>query len=229
MGEGDALGEMMRVYKSPLDRKHPLWALHVFHNLDGNRTALMWKVHHCLGRRRVGGRAAESDVRLSRRARRYAAAAGAVGGGQAVEPDTANGGCAAESDSRRGERDDRRCGRGDRGSGVGGGARAAVGRGVAGDDGAGDAANRADAVEFDAGDAGPDRDMDAADVRGLSRDQDGVRRIGQRCRTGYVDGGGGALFGASWVRRSRDSNCVLDVRSMCGIATSGARWGIGFR
>jgi diacylglycerol O-acyltransferase len=48
MGEGDALGEMMRVYKSPLDRKHPLWALHVFHNLDGNRTALMWKVHHCL-------------------------------------------------------------------------------------------------------------------------------------------------------------------------------------
>ena len=48
MGEGDALGEMMRVYKSQLDRKHPLWALHVFHNLDGNGTALMWKVHHCL-------------------------------------------------------------------------------------------------------------------------------------------------------------------------------------
>src|SRR5208337_565801 len=61
------------------------------------------------------------------------------------------------------------------------------------------AANRADAVELDAGDAGPGGSLDAADVRGLSRDQDGVRRIGQRCRTGYVDGGRGALSGASWV------------------------------
>lgn len=48
MNEPDALGEMMRIYKTPLDRKRPLWKLHVFHNLDGNRTALMWKVHHCL-------------------------------------------------------------------------------------------------------------------------------------------------------------------------------------
>ena len=48
MSEGDALAEMMRVYKKPLDRKHPLWELHTFHNLDGNRTALMWKVHHFL-------------------------------------------------------------------------------------------------------------------------------------------------------------------------------------
>src|SRR5271156_876610 len=48
MGEGEALGEMMRVFQSPLNRKHPLWALHVFQNLEGNRTALMWKVHHCL-------------------------------------------------------------------------------------------------------------------------------------------------------------------------------------
>jgi diacylglycerol O-acyltransferase / wax synthase len=48
ISEGDALAEMMRVYQTPLDRKHPLWELHTFHNLDGNRTALMWKVHHCL-------------------------------------------------------------------------------------------------------------------------------------------------------------------------------------
>jgi diacylglycerol O-acyltransferase len=48
MSEADALAEMMRIYKTPLDRKHPLWNLHVFHNLEGNRTALMWKVHHCL-------------------------------------------------------------------------------------------------------------------------------------------------------------------------------------
>jgi diacylglycerol O-acyltransferase / wax synthase len=46
--EADALAEMMRVYQKPLDRKHPLWELHTFHNLEGNRTALMWKVHHCL-------------------------------------------------------------------------------------------------------------------------------------------------------------------------------------
>ena len=48
ISEGDALAEMMRIYQHPLDRKRPLWQLHVFHNLDGNRTALMWKVHHCL-------------------------------------------------------------------------------------------------------------------------------------------------------------------------------------
>ena len=48
MSEADALAEMMRVYQKPLERKHPLWELHTFHNLDGNRTALMWKVHHCL-------------------------------------------------------------------------------------------------------------------------------------------------------------------------------------
>src|SRR5208282_3663398 len=48
MSEGDALAEMMRIYQTPLDRKHPLWELHTFHNLEGDRTALMWKVHHCL-------------------------------------------------------------------------------------------------------------------------------------------------------------------------------------
>jgi len=48
MSEGDALAEMMRVYQTPLDRKRPLWELHTFHNFDGSRTALMWKVHHCL-------------------------------------------------------------------------------------------------------------------------------------------------------------------------------------
>src|SRR5208337_946910 len=120
-------------------------------------------------------------------------------GGQAVEPDTADGGCCAQSDPGRGQRDDRRCRRGNRGSRVGDGASAAVGRSVAGDDGAGDAANRADAVEFDAGDAGSGGDMDAADVRGLPRYQDGVRRIGQRCRTGYVDRGRSALSRASWL------------------------------
>jgi WS/DGAT/MGAT family acyltransferase len=48
MTEADALGEMMRIYQTPVERKHPLWELHVFTNLEGNRTALVWKVHHSL-------------------------------------------------------------------------------------------------------------------------------------------------------------------------------------
>jgi WS/DGAT/MGAT family acyltransferase len=48
MSEADMLAEMMRIYQKPLDRKHPLWELHTFDNLKGNRTALLWKVHHCL-------------------------------------------------------------------------------------------------------------------------------------------------------------------------------------
>ncbi|MFZ0247885.1 MAG: wax ester/triacylglycerol synthase domain-containing protein, partial [Candidatus Binatus sp.] len=48
LSEAEAVAEMMRVYQKPLDRKHPLWELHTFHNLEGNRTALLWKVHHSL-------------------------------------------------------------------------------------------------------------------------------------------------------------------------------------
>lgn len=48
VSEDDALAEMMEIYQTPLDRAHPLWQLHVFENLEGNRTALVWKVHHCL-------------------------------------------------------------------------------------------------------------------------------------------------------------------------------------
>jgi WS/DGAT/MGAT family acyltransferase len=48
MSEADALAEMMRIYQTPVDRRHPLWELHVFVNLERNRTALLWKVHHCL-------------------------------------------------------------------------------------------------------------------------------------------------------------------------------------
>ena len=48
MSEAGALAEMMRSYQKPLDRKHPLWELHTYHNLEGNRTGLLWKVHHCL-------------------------------------------------------------------------------------------------------------------------------------------------------------------------------------
>jgi diacylglycerol O-acyltransferase / wax synthase len=48
ISDDDATGEMMREFQKPLDRKRPLWELHNYENLSGNRTALMWKVHHCL-------------------------------------------------------------------------------------------------------------------------------------------------------------------------------------
>lgn len=46
--ESDAIAEMMEIYQTPLSRAHPLWELHSFENLEGDRTALVWKVHHCL-------------------------------------------------------------------------------------------------------------------------------------------------------------------------------------
>jgi len=48
ISEAEAVAEMMRVYQKPLDFKHPLWELHTFQNLEGNRSALLWKVHHSL-------------------------------------------------------------------------------------------------------------------------------------------------------------------------------------
>ena len=48
MSEAEALAEIMETYQTPLERNHPLWQLHSFENLEGNRTALVWKVHHCL-------------------------------------------------------------------------------------------------------------------------------------------------------------------------------------
>src|SRR6267142_1564463 len=48
LSENDALATMMEIYQTPLNRAHPLWELHSFENLEGDRTALIWKVHHCL-------------------------------------------------------------------------------------------------------------------------------------------------------------------------------------
>src|SRR5208283_3062323 len=145
-----------------------------------------WKSHGALvegaslpGRWRVGRRADESDVRLSRGTGGHTPAAGAVGAGAAVEPRSAVRGGGARSDSKRSQLDDQHGRRSGRGSGVGGGARAAAGGGGAADDRAGDAENSGDAVERDAGYAGTDRGMDESTVRGISRDQIGVRRIGQ--------------------------------------------------
>src|ERR1700722_11016161 len=41
MSEAEALAEIMETYQTPLERTHPLWQLHSFENLEGNRTALV--------------------------------------------------------------------------------------------------------------------------------------------------------------------------------------------
>src|SRR4029077_16161248 len=49
-GAGDAeLAEAaMRVNEPALDRNRPLWELHFFRGLKGGRSALLWKIHHCI-------------------------------------------------------------------------------------------------------------------------------------------------------------------------------------
>jgi len=46
--EADALSIIMRGYESPLNRERPLWDMHVYQGLEGGRTAVVWRVHHCL-------------------------------------------------------------------------------------------------------------------------------------------------------------------------------------
>jgi diacylglycerol O-acyltransferase / wax synthase len=48
LNEAQALDEMMLIYEKPLDREKPLWEMHLYNGLEGGRTAVMWKVHHCL-------------------------------------------------------------------------------------------------------------------------------------------------------------------------------------
>jgi diacylglycerol O-acyltransferase len=42
------LAAAMREFSPILDRKRPLWEMILFHGLEGNRSAVLWKVHHCL-------------------------------------------------------------------------------------------------------------------------------------------------------------------------------------
>ena len=44
----DAVEAMLRIYETPLDRKLPLWEMHLFNGIKDGRSALAWKVHHCL-------------------------------------------------------------------------------------------------------------------------------------------------------------------------------------
>jgi diacylglycerol O-acyltransferase len=52
LAEGTDLARMtepiLRVFEPRLDRNRPLWEMHLFHGLDGGRSAVLWKVHHCI-------------------------------------------------------------------------------------------------------------------------------------------------------------------------------------
>jgi len=38
----------MREFAPMLDRNRPLWEMHLFRGLANGRSAVLWKVHHCL-------------------------------------------------------------------------------------------------------------------------------------------------------------------------------------
>jgi diacylglycerol O-acyltransferase len=38
----------MAVFSKPLDRNRPLWETHLFNGFKGNRSVIMWSIHHCL-------------------------------------------------------------------------------------------------------------------------------------------------------------------------------------
>jgi len=38
----------MQIYEPPLDRARPLWEMHLIDGLEGGRSAIVWKIHHCL-------------------------------------------------------------------------------------------------------------------------------------------------------------------------------------
>ena len=38
----------VELFKEPLDRNKPLWEMHIIHGLEGDRSAMLAKVHHCM-------------------------------------------------------------------------------------------------------------------------------------------------------------------------------------
>jgi len=46
--EADLIKAVMRAAEPPLNRTRPLWEVHVFTGVEGDRTAMLWKIHHCL-------------------------------------------------------------------------------------------------------------------------------------------------------------------------------------
>lgn len=47
-GEATFLAAAMREYAPMLERGRPLWEMHLFNGLAGGRSAVVWKIHHCL-------------------------------------------------------------------------------------------------------------------------------------------------------------------------------------
>lgn len=47
-GEAEMTKAVLPIFEPPLDRGRPLWEMHLFHGLDRGRSAVLWKIHHCI-------------------------------------------------------------------------------------------------------------------------------------------------------------------------------------
>jgi len=46
--EAQLIEAALAIFRKPLDRHRPLWEAHLFNGFKGNRSVIMWPVHHCL-------------------------------------------------------------------------------------------------------------------------------------------------------------------------------------
>ena len=46
--EAQLIEAAMAVFRKPLDRNRPLWEVNLFNGFKGNRSVVMWTIHHCL-------------------------------------------------------------------------------------------------------------------------------------------------------------------------------------
>jgi diacylglycerol O-acyltransferase / wax synthase len=46
--EAELIEAAMQIFERPLDRSRPLWEMHLFNGLQGDRSAILWSVHHCM-------------------------------------------------------------------------------------------------------------------------------------------------------------------------------------
>ncbi len=46
--EAQLIEAAMAVFRKPLDLNRPLWEAHLFNGFKGNRSVIMWPIHHCL-------------------------------------------------------------------------------------------------------------------------------------------------------------------------------------
>ncbi len=47
-GEAQMTEAVLSIFEPPLDRTRPLWEMHLFRGLAGGRSAVLWKIHHCI-------------------------------------------------------------------------------------------------------------------------------------------------------------------------------------